>query len=209
MAHTVLLSRFHSAVVKMPQLTVKAFQFGRGDSLPEMHQVYWLIQSGYVRTITWDMSGNITTLGIWGPGDILSSDFSQIQPYQMECLSKVHVDRVALPGNLPEVLLHHHRCTEELLNISHCRQIDRRLLKMMNCLGNRFGEDAGDCWIKINLSLTHQQLADLLGTTRVTVTRLIGTFQRAGVLRRLPSYQFMLRRDAENLAAPILKNSST
>jgi hypothetical protein len=196
-------------VIRMPQLTVKAFQFSRGDSLPEMHQAYWLIQAGYVRTVTWDMNGHMTTLGVWGPGDILSSDFSQIQPYQMECLGKVHVDRVALPGNLHEILLHHHRCTEELLNISHCRHIDRRLLKMMDYLGRRFGEAADADWIKINLSLTHQQLADLLGTTRVTVTRLVGIFQRAGVIRRLPRYQFMLRRNAENLASPMLKNLST
>jgi CRP-like cAMP-binding protein len=194
MAQTIPRPHFLNSTSKMPQLTVKAFQFRRGDSLPEMHQAYWAIKSGHVRTITWDENGNITTLGIWGPGDILSFDFSQIQPYQMECLSQVEVDRIAIPVNLHGILLHHHRCTEELLNISHCRQVDQRLLKMMAWLGARFGEEAtSDGWIKLKLGITHQQLADLLGTTRVTVTRLIGHYQRAGLMRRLPRYQFMLR----------------
>lgn len=222
MASTAILSHFSGSVVKlsqlnptasapqsMPQLRVRAFQFRRGESLPEMHQAYWAIQSGYVRTVSWDINGNVTTLGVWGPGDILSSDFSRIQPYQMECLSKVDVDRVASPENLREILLHHHCCTEELLNIIHCRQISQRLLKMIAWLADRFGEEGEDDWIRINLCLTHQQLADLLGTTRVTVTRLLGNFQRAGLMRRLPHYQFMLRQNAENFASSLLNSLPT
>lgn len=177
----------------MPQLSVKAFHFKRGDTLPEIHQAYWQIRSGYVRTITWDTDGNVVTLGLWGPGDVLSCDFSRIQPYEMECLSQVVIDRVTTPEDLRAVLLHHHCRTEELLNIIHCRQVDQRLLAVLDWLGQRFGEPAVDGWVKIHLQLTHQQLADLLGTTRVTVTRLLGAFQREGLIRRLPRYQFIVR----------------
>jgi CRP-like cAMP-binding protein len=169
--------------------------FERSQIIPPASGTYWLIRAGFVRTLTWDVDGNIVILGLWGTGDIISYDFSAISPYQIECLSPVKVLQVSAPSNLTQILLSHYRCTEALLNITHTRQISSRLLKLLQWLGNRFGQVTTDGAVQITLRMTHQQLAEILGTTRVTVTRLLGLLQKENIVVRLPKYQFLLAPD--------------
>ena len=94
-----------------------------------------------------------------------------------------------------QILLSHCRCTEELLSITHTRQISNRLIKLLQWLGNRFGQPTIEGALRITLRITHQQLAEILGTTRVTVTRLLGVLQKENVVKRLPKYEFLLTKD--------------
>jgi hypothetical protein len=42
------------------------------DVLPEA--MSWRVVEGYVRSLTWDWEGESITLGLWGPGDVISSE---------------------------------------------------------------------------------------------------------------------------------------
>ena len=56
-----------------------------------------------------------------------------------------------------------------------------RLAKLLLQLGDSMGErDQGA--IRLNVRLTHQNLANLIGTSRETVSALLGQFQRQGLL---------------------------
>jgi hypothetical protein len=48
----------------------------------------------------------------------------------------------------------------------------------------------------IDLRLTHQEIAEILGITRVTVTRLLREFEQQGAIARLP-HKFIVLRDRD------------
>lgn len=56
-----------------------------------------------------------------------------------------------------------------------------RLTKLLLQLGESMGERDQDT-IRLNVRLTHQNLANLIGTSRETVSALLGQFQRQGLL---------------------------
>ena len=53
----------------------------------------WLIHDGYLRTTTWDEEGEAITLGIWGPGELVSNAHSGLDPVEVQCLSTVVVEQ--------------------------------------------------------------------------------------------------------------------
>jgi CRP-like cAMP-binding protein len=62
------------------------------------------------------------------------------------------------------------------------RDITSRLIHILLQLADEFGTTDGE-GILIEYSLTHQQLADMLGSNRVTITRRLGDLQKQGLLR--------------------------
>jgi CRP-like cAMP-binding protein len=177
----------------LPMPVVDSNSFRRGDFLPLKSDLLWKLDRGFVRTISCDELGEITTLGIWGTGDIVGKPLSQIETYQIECLTSVQ----AIPERLGNqdlqcaMTLHIHQ-VEELLSLMHCKHISLRLLKLLNFLAHKFGCKTHQGWL-IELRLTHQILAEMIGTTRVTITRLLNQFEREGKLMRLNHHRLVLR----------------
>jgi CRP-like cAMP-binding protein len=54
---------------------------------------------------------------------------------------------------------------------------------LLTWLSVRFGHGEGQGW-KIDLRLTHQELAEMSGLTKVTVTRLLKLFEEQGLIQR-------------------------
>ncbi|AFY74052.1 cAMP-binding protein [Synechococcus sp. PCC 7502] len=149
----------------------------------------WQIESGVVRTTTYFEDGNVATLGIWGEGDLIGAALSTTQPYQIECLTEVRLKVLSeelLPRYTKELILQMQR-NEEFIKIILCRQTELAVMHMLNWLAKRFGtefdseEKYGQ---QINLRLTHQELAEIIGTTRVTMTRILNNFERQGLIQR-------------------------
>jgi CRP-like cAMP-binding protein len=159
--------------------------FTQRELLPLKLDQLWQIESGYVRTLTWDITGTITTLGIWGAGDIVGRSLSQIEPYQIECLTPVAAIEVSASSDLlHNAMLAHIQQLEILLNIVHVKQISSRLLKFLEWMAQRFGYPVQQGYV-IDLRLTHQALSEVLGSTRVTITRLLNELEQAGKIKRL------------------------
>ena len=57
-----------------------------------------------------------------------------------------------------------------------------RILKMLLQLGARCGTTHQQ-GLRLNLSLTHQEIADMIGTTRQTVTTMLGQLEREGMIK--------------------------
>jgi len=57
-----------------------------------------------------------------------------------------------------------------------------RILKMLLQLGARCGTPH-EQGLRLNLSLTHQEIADMIGTTRQTVTTTLGQLEREGMIK--------------------------
>jgi CRP-like cAMP-binding protein len=165
-----------------PSQTTTWHTFKRRASLPLSENVLWQLESGAVRTLTFTEEGTIIPLGFWGVGDIVGQPLSRIQPYQIECLTAVTA--LAMAPNecrsLDRVMLKHIHQMEELLRI-RSGQVQQRLLQLLNWLAQKFGRQTTQGQ-QIELRLTHQDIADVVGTTRVTITRLMGALEREGII---------------------------
>ncbi|MEQ8974587.1 MAG: Crp/Fnr family transcriptional regulator [Coleofasciculus sp. C1-SOL-03] len=158
--------------------------FNRKDLLSLSSDYLWKIEQGIVRSLTWNEEGQLVTLGFWGPGDVVGRRLSRIKPYQVVCLTRVQASQIPLESqSLPEALLIHAWKSEELLNILHQHSAYARLLHLLEWLSCQFGQTVPQGKL-LNFHLTHQDIAETIGTTRVTVTRLINRLEQEGRIVR-------------------------
>jgi CRP-like cAMP-binding protein len=177
----------HSCFVYVQQV------FQCKERLPLNPNALWKIETGVVRSLTWDEEGRTITLGFWSTGDVVGQPLSRLNPYEVECLTPVTIKEI--PSNsddlLPALLAHAWK-SETLLSIVHQPSVGDRLLRLLEWLACQFGRPISQ-GILLNLHLTHQDLAETLGTTRVTITRLLSQLERAGKIVRLPKRSRRLR----------------
>ncbi len=72
--------------------------------------------------------------------------------------------------------------TLQLLRIRHLGSAEQRLQALLALLVNRLGRRCGD-WCKLPFRLTHERIGELIGSTRVTSTRLISKLRAAELLK--------------------------
>ncbi len=169
----------------LPTLVPTCKKLRRKELLSLPADTLWEIESGFVRIVTWDEEGNVTTLGLWGPGEHLELSSFGIYPYQVECLTPARFHQVTETPEQSSVRLRHKtQRTEELLYLLQIRCTRSRLQHVLHWLAERFGHStpAGQL---LPLRLTHQELADLIGSTRVTVTRILNQLQSQGEVQLL------------------------
>ena len=168
--------------------------FSRRDIMPNKKDILWKIESGVVRVTTWLEDGTIIPLGIWGPGDIVSKNLSGCDPYQIECLLKVEAIMIPISEyqGLQEVLLKHILEVEKLMLIRGNKKVETMLYQLLNWLAIKFGLDVENGKKMINLGLTHQDLAELIGATRVTITRSLSQLEQQGLIQRLNWHRIVL-----------------
>ena len=156
------------------------------DVLPE--RLNWRIQEGYIRTAAWDDDGDTITLGLWGPGDWITSAYSALRPVEIQCLTTVVVEQFN-PGtaDIQQLLLRQIQNLEEIFQINRIRSADQRLLGLLAWIGRRFGQvsSRGYRLSLKDMNLTHKALADLCGLTRVTVTKMLNRYKNAGLLQQV------------------------
>ena len=159
--------------------------FTRREVIPLQNDVLWRIDHGAVRTLTWREDGTFITLGYWGLGDLIGYPLSRVKPYQIECLTGVEISIVApyLWHQDINALLSHIQQAEDLLKIVHRKPISLRLWQFLVWLSEKFRRDV-DQGKLINLNVTHQDIAEVLNTTRVTVTRLLQQLESEGTVLR-------------------------
>lgn len=180
--------------------------FSRRALLPSQTNSLWYIQSGAVRTMTYLEDGTTVTLGIWGPGDIVGDALSTIEPHIIECLSAVEASPFPLERchQMIEALSAHIEQTEELMVIRSHKTVDSMLIKLLEWLAKKFGK-ANEKGQLIDLRLTNQDIADILVSTRVTVSRALSQFEEQGIISRLPLHRIVL---AEQLQPKVWSKAS-
>ena len=93
--------------------------------------------------------------------------------------------------------------TLQLLRIRHLGSAELRLHALLALLVNRLGRRCGD-WCDLTFRITHERIGELIGSTRVTSTRLISKLRRQAQLAT-PDGQPSLRLAAALIeAAPVL-----
>ena len=154
-----------------------------GESLP--CNVCWRIDEGYLRLSSWTDQAEMLALGIWGPGDLVIPELIGVKPIELLSLSPVLVEETHPSAEQKqEFLLHQLRQTSRLLLLSRMRPVETRLYHFLLWLGERFGRvnSRGVSLSLDDMNLTHRQLAEIVGTTRVTVTKALTRFRQEGQL---------------------------
>ncbi|MGB7413615.1 MAG: Crp/Fnr family transcriptional regulator [Thermosynechococcaceae cyanobacterium] len=147
-----------------------------------IQNLLWRIDTGMIRTFTLHEDGTITTLGLWGAGDIVGYPLAGVEPYQIECLNHVCVHRLQIEdGRELEAIMQVHLYQSQALLTMHNGSVQTRFRAFLHWLAEKFGQRSGEeCFIP--LPLTHQDIAEVIDSSRVTITRLIGQFEREGML---------------------------
>lgn len=161
--------------------------------LPNRSNALWRIETGVVRTVTWLEDGTIITLGLWGPGDTIGKPISKCDPFQIECLTKV--EAILLSGDRwlnRDILLNHIQQAEAFMVMRGYKRVDFMLYQLLIWLAKRFGSEVEQGHL-IDMILTHQDIAEIIGTSRVTVTRTLGHFEQQGLIDRLPLHRIILQ----------------
>ena len=73
------------------------------------------------------------------------------------------------------------RQSEEVIDSLLEREVSARLATLLANLGNRFGETNGSASV-LNVRLTHQDLANMIVSTREAVSKVMSEFQREGLI---------------------------
>lgn len=168
----------------------KEARFTPGQHLPIWQNWAWLIQTGVVKTYTWNEQGHSIILGYWGSGELVGQPLSPVSPYKMQCCTPVEVQQVppTLWSSWGEYLCQHCQQSKELLLISHCKPLRDRLRRFLMWLAQKLGEPVDRGW-QINFKLTHQELAEAIGSSRVTVTKLLRELEQQGDIKRISHYR--------------------
>lgn len=157
----------------------------RHQLIPSRCDSLWRIECGFVRTTTVNEDGALIVLGYWGGEDIVGHAMSQVEAYQIECLTPVEVSLLPQEqwNQSVDALVKHIQQLEELLSILSHHPAQQKLWKFLKFLGQRFGVEVEQGRL-IPMLLSHEEIAETINTTRVTVTRLLQTFEYEGKLLR-------------------------
>ena len=179
--------------LNLPAMECRDVQsFKRREIIPVKNNMLWQLRVGAVRTFTLSEDGSMIPLGFWCVGDMFGQPLNCIQPFMIECLTDVKVamfisDQCKL---LDQAMLSHIYQMQSLLVIRH-GQVRQRLELFLQWLADKFGCPSCQGQL-ILLRLTHQDMADAIGTTRVTVTRLLQELEKAQVISWSQQRQIVL-----------------
>ncbi len=168
--------------------------FRRGQSIPLYEQDIWLVYRGVVQLSTLYPNGDEAILSLISPLMPFGEPLSSMQPYSAVALSDVDLMRLNWQEVLqsPEMtqclfgqLKRRLQQSESLLAIASYRRVEDRLVEFLALLKREISSPItlnGKSVNRITIRLTHQHFANAIGTTRVTITRLLGQLRDRGIL---------------------------
>lgn len=178
-----------------------------GCNIPLQHQDLQILYRGVVQLHTIHADGGETIVGLCGPSMAFGRAITSVDPYWATALTdidllplsieEVEASPALMAGIFPQ-LVRRLQQAEAWLAISGRRLVADRLRYVLIQLAQDFGhvEPGG---VRIKLRLTHHQIATVIGTTRVTVTRLLRDFKDEGWLK-IQQRQIILTPQAVGLA---------
>ncbi len=162
----------------------------KGEMIKLRVQGGWQIYRGIAQMSQLNNDGDEILLGWMKAGEFIGLDlsFSQLDFYHAIALSDVYLKwyskkAIQLNPQLSNLVLGQTikrlRLTESLLAIASYKRVEERLVALLQLLVQDLGQPHDDA-IRLQVRLTHQMLANAIGTTRVTVTRILGELQNKG-----------------------------
>jgi CRP-like cAMP-binding protein len=165
--------------------------YEKGEIIPLNSGGVWEVYRGFVELSTIAFTGEEVLLG-WVKPEVFFGDYlTNLEISEARALSEVYLKwypwtEIDSVPNLTHKVLHQIvpriRQVQGLLAIAGMRRVEDRLMELLNLLKQEIGENTS-LGVRLPIRLTHQNLANTINTTRVTITRLLGDFQRQGLIK--------------------------
>lgn len=164
--------------------------YAMGQRIPLSDEEVCIIYRGVARTQILQDGGEESILGLVGPMMPLSSSFTLLDAYEVYALTHVDLIRLrysevrkssVLMRELNLMLIQRLRHAEAWLALQAKRQTSERLVGFLSFLAQEYGRSTAQ-GIRLDIQLSHQQIADAMGTTRVSITRLLGLLRKASLI---------------------------
>ena len=161
-----------------------------GQAIRMLPDEILVVCRGVVQLGTLYDSGDEALLGLACPSMPFGLPLSFIRPYQAMALTDVDLMRLRvveieqspmLAQGIFRHLARRLQQTEAVLAMVGYRRVEERLRHLLTLLKQEVGQPNPN-GTRLSVRLTHQQLANAIGTTRVTVTRLLSQLQEEGWL---------------------------
>ena len=183
-----------------PLISVNTFERGQliihyGEPAEEL----FFVQKGLVRVYRLNESGTQVVLALLNQGDFFGEMglfTDSVRTAWIEAVTKVKAYRMhkndfrnlllTSPGlcwRMLSVLSQRLAKMDEQMESFVCLSVEERLLGALFSLAKELGQNDGDGWM-LPSYLTHELLAELIGTSRETVTRALGRLEKKGQLSR-------------------------
>jgi CRP-like cAMP-binding protein len=178
------------------------------------HNGIFLIEEGRIRTFYLAPSGREVSLAYWFPGNFVGGpDIFGTNPHMWSSSATQKTIATFLPGMplrqlaaehasialaLLDALAFKARCYSAMVQMVGTRSSTERLQRLLVFLTTTYGLKDEDGTM-ISVSLTHAELAGLIGSTRQWVTTQLARLQKQGVLRH--NRGILVINDVEALSA--------
>lgn len=182
--------------------------------LPGDHQrLVYLLKKGHIKLCRISPQGKSLTVALLEPGEIfgeiealdnrptaaVAESLNALEPVTV-CEIQ-HTDYVGYLHQFPEIAIKvlklvgaRARQLEARMEDLAFRSVPSRLANLFIELSEKYGEESPD-GTRIRVRLTHQNLADLVGANRETVTAFLSDFRRQKLLAQHKGYFFILEYD--------------
>ena len=164
--------------------------FIAGSSLPLLPDHVWVVVRGMIKLSCLNEQGEDTLLGILGPNQCFEEPLTDLELCESKALSDcdllcISMDEITstphLSVNLMHYLINRYRQSEAFVALLGLRGVQNRVCSLLELLVQDYGQPC-EQGLLLTLRLTHQDIANALSTTRVTVTRVMGTLKDQGWL---------------------------
>ena len=161
-----------------------------GSQVPLLKRSVWLVVRGMVKLTAISIHGDELLLGLAGPNEPFGDPLTNVEAYaantlvdsDLLCVSCEEIQRSPnLAVGLLQGMASRYRQSEALLALLGLRRIEDRVRGFLELLANDYGQPC-EHGLRLQVKLTHQELASTLSTTRVTVTRILGALRDEGWL---------------------------
>jgi CRP/FNR family transcriptional regulator len=189
--------------------------YARGEEIFRPGQglgLIYIVRAGCVRLYKVLPDGRSINLGLLGPNTVFTQEIdpdglssgSTAEALVESTVSIIEADDLAdliqrAPELAPAVVLGMSRRLSELQTLTEqllARDTSVRLAATLLSLARGFGRPTADGLTAIALPLTHQHLANMIGSNRVTVTRKLLELQERGAVRSLGRNSIAVDEDA-------------
>ncbi|MGK7943141.1 MAG: Crp/Fnr family transcriptional regulator [Microcystaceae cyanobacterium] len=164
--------------------------YDKSDEIPLLNDGVWQVCRGIVQLSQISLSGDEIILGWAQQNTFFGQWLSHLEAYHAKALSEVYLRWYSLTEienspSLTQVMVmqmaRRMKQTEALLAIAGLKRVEERLHHLLHLLKQEMGEST-EIGTRLPVRLTHQNLANAISTTRVTITRLLGEFQRQDMI---------------------------
>ena len=166
-------------------------QYEKGDEISILDSGVWQVYRGVVQLSRVKQDGGEVVVGwVTANGVFGNCCGIALEAYRAIALCDVYLRRYSSTDVIRNPLLarqflaqYSERLikSEQLLSIIAVRKVEERLTQLLLMLKNEMGQFVGED-IRLQVRFTHQQLAEAVCTTRVTITRILGDFQNRGLI---------------------------